>query len=147
MSLDTLTFHQRKRNHWENFNEIKGLDKCKELRSIIIANTNISNLNGLFIKPGVKITVEIRNTNNIFTFPNFPANTKFKYLGFKDLTLESLAPIVDLSIDRYCWFQNVVVINPLTNDEKLRLINNPNISFYTKERLLYLSMQANPKIQ
>ena len=126
--------------------EIKGLDKCTLLREIIISNTNISNLDGFPLSNAHPLEFIIKNTKEILTLPEFSENTKISYLGLENLTVHSISPLINITLTRWLYFRNVTLINPLTQQEKIILLNNQNISNNVKQRILELSLNAkNPK--
>tara|TARA_B100000674_G_C37759652_1_gene877306 strand:- start:211 stop:1023 length:813 start_codon:yes stop_codon:yes gene_type:complete len=118
---------------------IKNLDKLT-LKEITIKNCKSANLINLDTTKLKKLV--IHRIKDVVKLPNIE-NTTIDRLELKNLTLESISPIINMGVRTgargfWVYFENVVLLNGLTKEEEIKLLNNNNMDNWTKKRIMKL---------
>jgi hypothetical protein len=103
-------------------------------------SANIENIDLTYLK-----MIQLESIENVVKLPTFKKGESVNGIVLKNITLESIAPLVNATIKRYILFDKVVLLNKLSKEEEIELLNNPNISDWNKRSILLLLKTVKPK--
>lgn len=135
-----ITGVQRKKIPLSN---LKNIDQLT-LTSINIKSCKSANIENIDVSKLRKIT--IHKIDDIVKLPTLLKDVPIKEFDLKNVTLESLSPIINMNCQR-AWVRldNVTLLNGLTKKEELILLNNQNIDNWTKKKIMKLLRNVVPR--